>query len=90
MLACRNSGMTPMTSPPWSSTDVGDRAHQPDRAAAVDQADALLGEDSSEPRAPPRRRPGRAGAGAAIDANLRIVLMIDSDIGMRRGDCVKP
>ena len=38
---------------------LGDRAHQADRAAAIDQADAVLGQDGSERPRGLRRRPGR-------------------------------
>ena len=44
--------MTPMTSPPARERRVGDGAHQPDPAAAVDDADAALGEAASRPRGP--------------------------------------
>ncbi len=60
--------MMPVTSPPCSSTAFGERAHQADRAAAIDQPDAVLGEDFAE--ASRRFDKGRVGARArsAIDA----------------------
>ena len=41
--------MTPTTSPPLLEDGVGDRAHQPDVAAAVDEAEAAAGDRRSEP-----------------------------------------
>ena len=40
--------MMPVTSPPLIEHGVGDRAHQADRAAAVDQPDAVFGENGAE------------------------------------------
>ena len=45
--------MTPVTRPPAAWRGVGQRAHHPDAPAAVDDADAALGE----------RRADRAGGG---------------------------
>ena len=62
--------MMPVTWPPWSSTEARNRAHQPDRAAAIDQADVVLGEDCAEGvRGRDEARVG-AGAGTAIDADI--------------------
>ena len=67
--------MMPVTSPPWSSTALGDLAHQADRAAAVHQADAVLGQDLAErARGFDEGRIG-AGAGAAIDADFSVMVM---------------
>ena len=53
----RNCGMMPVTSPPLGQDRAGEDAHQPDGAAAIDQADAA---------SPPwRRRASRAAAAKA-------------------------
>ena len=55
----RNRGITPMTSPPAGQHGVGDHAHQPDRAAAVDEADAPAHQLRRPAPRPPARRPDR-------------------------------
>ena len=47
----------------------GDRAHQADRTAAIDEADIVLGKDLSERDGSFDKAGVGAGAGAAIDAD---------------------
>ena len=50
--------MMPCTSPPFLQHGAGDLAHHAVAAAAIDQADAVLGEDFAEIAGGLRRRPG--------------------------------
>ena len=77
--------MMPVTWPPWSMTDIGDRAHQADRAAAIDQADVVLGQDAAEGAGGFDEFRIAAGAGAAIDANGFDVCSFDCMWPGRRG-----
>ena len=65
----RKSGMTPVTSPAVVEDRFGEGAHQADGAAAIDQANAVLGQNS--PKAGGRLHVGGilAGTGGAIDAD---------------------
>ena len=47
----------------------GERSHQPDRATAIDQADAVLGQNSAELSRRVHESRVVAGAGGAVDAN---------------------
>jgi hypothetical protein len=47
----------------------GDRAHQPDRSAAIDEPDIVLGENLSQGEGGFDKAGAGAGAGAAIDTN---------------------
>src|SRR5262249_40587624 len=47
----------------------GERSHQPDRSAAIDQADAVLGQSPAELSRRVHESWFVAGAGGAIDAN---------------------
>ena len=50
--------MTPMTSPPAGEARVGEHAHQPDGAPAVDEADARAGELDDRARSAAARNCG--------------------------------
>ena len=77
-----------MTRPPWSSTEFRERSHQADGAAAIDQADAVFGQDTAE--AARGGDKGRVGArpGGAIDAN-RFDSTHRNGCGHRRAALVK-
>ena len=50
----RKSGITPVTDPAVVEDRFGERAHQADRPAAIDEPDAVLGQDPAEAASPPR------------------------------------
>ena len=62
--------MMPVTRAAVVEHGVGDRAHHADAAAAIDQADAVLGEDCAEGAGGLHEGRVGAGAGAAIDADF--------------------
>ena len=77
----RNSGMMPVTIAAMVEDRFGAGPHQAGRAAAVDEPDAVLGQDSAEPAC--RLHEGRVGArtGAAIDADRFDFAHVDSGYG---------
>src|SRR5262249_12718807 len=65
----KTAGSPPARAPAVIEDRFGERSHQPDRPAAVDQADAVLGQNSAELCRRVHESWVVAGAGGAIDAN---------------------
>ena len=62
--------MMPVTWPPFVGDGLRQFAHHADRAAAIDQADTVLGEDLAEGAGGGDKSRVGARSGAAIDANF--------------------
>src|SRR5262249_4934953 len=65
----KTPGNTPAPPPAVIDDRFGERSHQPDRATAIDQADAVLGQNSAELSRRVHESWVVAGAGGAVDAN---------------------